>query len=250
MVTEKVTEEQASTEETTSTTTETTESVKEQPFNDEQEARIQQMLAQATATATEQAKSAGRRELQSEQDRNRNAERRVRFAEGTTKAYEDSFKGLDEETRNSIELARYREMEGVYKNSAQEDSQRQQEAAHYQRMNEGVLVYLDNLGILRDDKRIDWGAGSQDYVEARNRLDASVAKIVTENKKVTEDKMKDDFKVMEAKIRKDLNLDSVDTTTGGGSGGDTDADFKRDWGSGTLPATKENMERARKLERS
>ena len=211
------------------------------------EERVQQLIAEATTKAVTEAKDAGRRELQGEQDRNKNVEKRAKLAEGKVSAYESSFKGLDEETQKDIELARLREQDKHYQSTAQEETQRQQEAAYYQRMNEGVLVYLDNLGIARDDKRVDWGSGSQDYIEARNRLDSSVAKIESENKKVADDKMKEDCKVLESNLRKELNLDSVDTTTGSGSGDDSDAVFKKGIGDGSLPLNKTNMVRAKKL---
>ncbi|KKN72899.1 hypothetical protein LCGC14_0406030 [marine sediment metagenome] len=225
---------------------------KEQPFNEEQEARIQQMVAQATDEATKQAVEAGRRQLQSEQDRNINTEKRARFAESKANAYETSFKGLDEETQKDIELARYREQDKYFQSTAQEDAQKQQDADFWGRINTQVLTNLDNLGIPRDDKRLDWGEGSRDLPEARARLDASVAKIISEEKKVAETDME---KRLTAKIeeqnlrnRKELNLDLVDTTAGGGSGDDSDAEFKRAWGSGELPNTQVNMKRARKLE--
>ena len=249
MTEETVKEEKTSTEETTSQETETKkeEQSKEQPFNEGQEARIQQMLAQASSESTKQAVEAGRRQLQSEQDRNINAEKRAKLAQSTVNAYETSFSGLDEDTRKDIELARLREQEKYNQTTAQEDATKQQETAYYQRMNEGVLANLDALGIPRDDKGIDWGAGSQDYVEARSRLDASVAKIISANKKVAEDKMKEDFKTLESGLRKELNLDSVDTTAGGGGGEDSDADFKKGIGDGSLPLNKENMKRAKAL---
>ncbi len=250
MTEDTVKEEKTSTEETTSQETETKkeEQSKEQPFSTDQEARIQQMLSQASSEATKQAVEAGRRQLQSEQDRNINAERRAKLAEGEANAYRTSFKGLDEETQKDMELARLREQEKYHQTTTQEDATRQQEAAYYQRMNEGVLSSLDALGIARDDKRIDWGSGSQDYIEARSRLDASVAKIMSSDRKVSEDKMKDDFKTLESSLRKELNLDSVDITAGGGGGGDdSDADFKKGIGDGSLPLNKENMARAKKL---
>ena len=208
---------------------------------------MQQLVAEATAKAVTDAKEAGRRQLQGEQDRNTNAEKRARLAEGKVSAYETSFKGLDEETQKDIELARLREQDKHYQSTAQEDAQRQQDTTFYQRMNEGVLVALDSLGIPRDDKRIDWGAGSQDYIEARSRFDSSVAKIISADRKVTEDKMKGDFKTLESNLRKELNLDSVDTTTGSSGGDDSDAGFKKGIGDGSLPLNKENMARARKL---
>ncbi len=219
----------------------------DEPKTELTEERVQQLIAEVTATAVAEARDAGRRELQGEQDRNKNAEKRARLAEGKVSAYETSFQGLDEETRKDIELARLREQDKFTQSNAQEEAQRQQETAFYQRMNESVLTHLDNLGIPRDDKRLDWGTGSQDYIEARARLDASVVKIMSENKKVAEEKQGEDFKNLESKLRKDLGLDSVDTTAGGGGGSDSDADFKKGIGDGSLPLNKVNMARAKKL---
>ena len=219
------------------------EQPKEQPFSDEQEARIQQMVAQAKSSAED----AGRRALQSEQDRNRNAERRAKSAESQVNAYETSFGSLDEETRKEVELAKYRELDKHNQASTQEDTQRQQETALYQRMNEQVYSNLDALGIARDDKRLDWGTGSQDYVEARSRLDVSVSKILSSDKKVADEKRDDDLKKFKSDLRKELNLDS-DIPSGSGEGGDdSDAAFKKGIGDGSLPLSKENMKRAKGL---
>ncbi len=247
MGTENVSQEPVSTEEPVSGDEPKVEEPKGgEPKPELTEERVQQLMAEATTKAVAEAKEAGRRELQSEQDRNINAEKRAKLAEGTVSAYESSLKGLDEETQKDIELERYRAQDKLSQSSTQEEAQRQQEVAFYKRMNEGALVYLDNLGIARDDKRVDWGAGSQDYIEARNRLDASVAKILNENKKETEEKQGKDFKELESKLRKDLGLDSVDTTAGGG-GSNSDAEFKKGIGDGSLLLTKVNMARCKKL---
>lgn len=244
---EKVVQEEQVSEETTSKE-ETTEEIKEQPFSEEQEARMQQLIAQATSTAKEE----GKREMQGIKDREvAEANRRTKFAQNETASYRTSFDGLDEDTQKEAELARYREQDKYNQSTAQEEAQRQQDATFWGRVNEQALTNLDGLGIDRADKRLDWGEGSRDLPEARGRLDTSIAKILSENKKVAESDME---KRLTAKIeennlknRKELNLDSVDTTASSGSGGDSDADFKRDWGSGALPNTKVNMERARKL---
>ena len=243
-----VQEEQTSTEETTSNETETEEKKeeqsKEQPFSEEQEARMQQLMAQATSTAREE----GKREMQGIKDKEvADANRKARAAQNEAASYKTSFSGLDEDTQKDVELARYREQDKLTQSTAQEDSQRQQNDDFWARVNQQVLTSLDNLGIPREDKRLDWGEGSKDLPEARARLDASVAKILNEEKKVAEDRMKDDFKGLESKLRKELNLDSVDTTTGSGGGSDSDAEFKRQLGANEIPLNKTNTARAKSL---
>jgi len=212
------------------------------------EERVQQLIAEATKKAVDEARDAGRRELQSEQDRNRNAERKVRLAESKVSAYETSFKGLDEDTQRDIELARYREQDKYYQSSAQEEAQKQQQAAYYQQMNDSLVEEIKSWGIEPEDKRIDYASNAPDYFTGRKRFSDSLQKIVRDNQKKAEEKQGEDFKNLESKLRKDLGLDSVNTIVGSGGGGNSDADFKRDWGNGTLPTTKANMERARKLE--
>ena len=247
---ENVQEEKTSTEETTSQETETKieEQSKEQPFSEEQEARMQQLIAQATSTA----KDEGRREMQGIKDREvAEANKKTRLALNEAASYKTSFSGLDEETRKDVELERYREQDKYNQSTAQEEQKRQQDADFWARVNQQVLTNLDNLGIVRDDKRLDWGEGSKDLPEARARLDASVAKIMNENKKTLGDdlvqKAEQRFKDLETAWRKENNLDSVDTTAGSGGGSDSDADFKKGIGDGSLPLNKANMERARKL---
>ena len=52
-----------------------------------------------------------------------------------------------------------------------------------------------------------------------------------------------------AKERKEQGLDSVDTSIPVG-GGLSDAEFSKKFGSGELPSTKENIERANKIQKS
>ena len=244
MTEETVNQEQTSTEETTSQETETTEQSQEQPLTEE---RVQQLIAEATTRAVTQAKEAGRRELQGEQDRNRNAERRARLAESRVAGYETSFKGLDEETQKDIELARYREQDKFYQSTAQEEVQKQQEAAYFQQMNDALLEEVKSWGIEPEDKRIDYASDAPDYFTGRKRFTDSLQKIVGENRKKTEEKQVEDFKNLESKLRKDLGLDSVDTTAASGGESDSDAAFKKGIGDGSLPLNKANMERLRKL---
>lgn len=236
--------EQTSPEETTSQETPKTEETKTQPFSDEQETRMQQLIGEATSKAREEGKKEGKSEMQGIKDREvADANKRTRAAQNEAASYKTSFGTLDEDTQKDVELARYREQDKYYQSSAQEEAQKQQEAAYYQRMNEGVLSYLEDLGIPKDDKRIDWGAGSQDYIEARKRLDTSVAKIVGSDRKAAEGKLNEGFKELESKLRKDLNLDSVDTTTS--STTETSDDFHSRVSNLDRKLTKKDMEDSR-----
>ena len=213
----------------------------------EQEARVQQLIAEETAKAVAEAKEAGRRTLQSEQDRNRNAERRARLAESKVTGYEAGLTGLDDETRNAIELAKYRKQDEYSQSTAQEDEQRRQQEAYFRQMDDSLIEEVKSWGIEPDNKGIDYASDAPDYFTGRKRFTDSLQKIVSANRKQAEEKQTESFKTLEAKLRKDLGLDSVDTTTSGGGISDSDADFKKGIGDGSLPLNKTNMARAKKL---
>ncbi len=219
----------------------------DEPQSELTEERVQQLISEATTKAVGEAKEAGRRELQGSQDRNRNVEKRARLAESRVKGFEASLSGLDEETQKDIELARYREQDKYYQSTAKEETQQQQEATSVQQMNDSLLEEVRSWGIEPDDKRIDYASNASDYFTGRKRFTDSLQKIVREEQKKTDDEQKGKFKNLESTLRKDLGLDSVDTTAGGGSGSDSDADFKKGIGDGSLPLNKPNMERAKKL---
>lgn len=214
-----------------------------QPFNEDQQARIQQMIAEETDKV--------RRTIQSDKDKaiaevRREADRKARLAEGKVSAYETSFKGLDEETQRDIELAKYREQDKQYLSLAQEEQRRQDEAVYFQRMNDSLVDEVRTWDIDPEDKGIDFASDAPDYFTGRKRFIGSLQKIVREKQKEDADKVKDDFKNLESKLRKDLGLDSVDTTAGSG-GSDSDAEFKKGLGDGSIPLNKTNLARAKKL---
>lgn len=223
------------------------EEPKEQPLSKEQEARVQQLVAEETVKAVTEAKEAGRRQLQGEQDRNRNVERRARLAESRVNAYETSFKGLDEDTQKDIELERYREENKQYQSTAQEETQRQKEAAYYQQMNDSLTEEVKSWGIEPSDKRIDYASDAPDYFTGRKRFSDSLQKIIKADAQKEMDDLREDVKKQNLKNRKDLGLDSVDTTAGGGGGSDSDKEFKKGLGDGSIPLNKETMARAKKL---
>ena len=212
---------------------------------------MQQLMAEATSKAVTEAKEAGRRQLQGEQDRNRNVARRAGLAESKVNAYETSFKGLDEDTQKDIELAKYREQDKYYQSAAQEETQRQQEATYFQKMNDSLVDEVRTWDIDPEDKRIDFASDAPDYFTGRKRFIGSLQKIVRENQKVAETDLEKRLvaKVEEQNLknRKELNLDSVDTTAGSGGGSDSDAEFKKGLGDGSIPLNKTNMARAKKL---
>ncbi len=189
-----------------------------QPLTEE---RIQQLIAEATQKAIDQGKEVGRREMQAIKDKEvAEANRKARLADMRARNYEESFTGLDEETRQSIELKQARGQVQYYQSAEQEERARQTQEAYIQKLNESLVNHLETLGIDKNDKRVDWAKDAGDYLEGRNKFDASVARILKEDEakrlKEAGEKQTNSFKEMELKLRKELGLDSVDTSVSGG----------------------------------
>ena len=237
-------EDKPAVEETPATTTEV-----EQPaaLTPEQEARVEQLVANATAKAVDEAKETGRRELQSQQALNRNSDRRAKQAEAQTSAYESSFGNLDEETRKEIENAKVRGENQFYKSQSQEDEARRQQETYNIALSQSLRDEVAALGIDTTDTRIDYAADAANYFEGRKRFSDSLAKVVKSEKdnieKTIVQKAEDRFKQLETDFRKEHNLDSQDTTTPSGVVNQSDAEFMADFGDNKIPASKENRAR-------
>ena len=209
------------------------EEPKEQPFNEEQEARIQQLVSQASTVAKEE----GRREMQGIKDREvAAADRRTKEAEN---AFKSSLDNLDPEVQKDVELARYRSRE-------KDEGQREQSDTYFKKLQDSLVESIEAMGIDKNDKGIDWATDEADFIAGRSRFDASVVKIL-KGKESEKDKVLDDkLKKFETDFRKKYELDNVDTSTSPSVSG-TDQDFVDKMTIGALPMTKENEERFNKI---
>ena len=238
-----------SSEEQVSETKEETASTEAEPQTPQPltEERVQQLIAEQTELV--------RRQTQSEKDKaiaeiRREAEKQVRRAQTERDTIKSTLKGYDPESGRDInELLEVAESKGqreYYESLARDEEQRKGFETYRQQLQGSLKSHLESLGIDPEDKRIDWAENESDFLTGRSKFDASVAKILKENQGAAEKRMKDDFKQLEATLRRELNLDSVETTTAAG-GGDSDAEFLDKFGKGEVPYTKENKERAEKL---
>lgn len=239
---ETVQPEQASTEEPVSP--EEKPEVKEEPKVEPQpqpltEERLQQILTQDRERIRQSSRDIARTEIDE-------ANRRTQRAEADVSAYKSSFDNLDEDAKDKAELNLLRSQGKQYQTFMQEEDTKRKTESYRQSLQNSLVENVKALGINPDDKRIDWAENEVDFLTGRNKFDTSVAKILNEEKGKDKKKMEDDFKSLEAGLRKDLGLDKVDTTTTA-SGGDSDAEFQKKFGSGEIPYTKDNKERAEKL---
>jgi hypothetical protein len=145
---------------------------------------------------------------------------------------------LDPDTLQKIELAELRAKDASYKTAEQEEQSRQQMNDFVQTFNSQLNQFIVDSGIDPNDKRIDWGADAKDYFEVQRRVLASVNTIRKENVTMETENRDKEKKDLEAKfeakfvqMRKDLGLDSVDTSTPVGGGTNEDK-WLADYGDG------------------
>jgi len=181
---------------------------------------------QARAKAEELA-----RRFQSEKDR---TESRLKAME---RQLQEVMPQLDEDSRQTLETADVRRKLSYY-----EEQERQRET---ERQQEEFLTHFTNslreaasdMGIDANDKRLDWGEGASNLLEARRRFDKSVATIIKDDRA----KMEADIaKKVEGRLREKFGDVEIDT---GGPSGKADKEFLKAYAAGEV----NDHERARKL---
>lgn len=105
---------------------------------------------------------------------------------------------------------------------------------------------LKALGLDPTDKGIDWAEETEDYLQKQQRILGSAGKVHQSHREAEKAELKAEL----AKMRRELGLDSVDTSLPTGDKNSSNANFLKAWGSGELPSTKANLDRAKKLQDS
>ena len=197
-------------QETLSTEAEKPEPPQPQPLTEDVlKQRIDEAVGKALGEQTEKAK----REIQSIKDKSRQEiETLVRRANVAETTLQGIVPDLDEETRNKLELQRLRGQAAQYQTKEQQDEAKRQYDEFHQTFETQMSEFITETGIDPSDKRIDWAKDAKDAFEMQKRIHSSVTKIMKENQKTADDKRSQDLKDLEAKLRKDLGLDSVDTS--------------------------------------
>lgn len=183
-----------------------TEPPQQQPLSEE---RIRGIIAEAGEKAT--------REIQSVKDKARHeveaAQRRAIQAESTLGVVRGKMSELDPDTASAMRLAELETRDRYYRDREAQEGQvaqyRQTHDAFHQNMNQ----FITGMGLDPSDKRIDWGTESEPLLAKQEKILASVGKISKETTKSAEEKLRQELKDTEARLRKDLGIDSVDTST-------------------------------------
>jgi hypothetical protein len=197
--------------------TEVTTEVNPQPSTEE---IVSQKIKDAIALETEKYK----REIQSAKDKAKaeieSARREAQYSKETLSSFKGTLGNIDPEVARNLELEEYRAKDKARQTVEYEQSVAQQQQALIDSFNTGFNQHLKDIGLDPTDKRIDWGEDSKSLLEKQQKILSSIGKIQKANQKDAEKKQAESFKEMETKLRKDLGLDSVDTSTPVGGGKD------------------------------
>lgn len=226
---------------------------KAEALSNEQLEVVRRLIADSTSDAVEKAKDVGRRELQSQQDKNKaeaaRLERRAKAAEAALKATQRTLEELDPDAASKAELARYKAQEQELSLTEQQEEALKTQQEFHQQFQNNLTQFITSLGIDPEDEKIDWAVDAKNYLEAQQRVLKSVADIQSESLKEyknLEKRLKEDEKKKAEESKREAN--SVETTT---SQGDvarmSDADFYKKFANGELPMNKTNKTRAEKI---
>ncbi len=118
------------------------------------------------------------------------------------------------------ELARLRSRDRRYRETETQDAQKRQLTEFDEQFKGSISDALKAMDIDPSDTRIDWADGTSNYIDRQKKILASAAKISKENQTKAQEifakKLADEITV---KVRKELGVDSVDTSAPSGAGG-------------------------------
>lgn len=181
--------------------------------------RVNDAVAKAIAAQIETAN----RQIQSIKDKSKAeveaASRRAKQSERTLTHVKGALKDADPDTLKEFELAELRSMVAGHQGMEQDEKSRREQAEFESKFQGSVTHHLNELGIDSNDKRIDWGSDASNYLDKRERIDASIRQIIKQNATDAEAALDNKLKDEMAKMRKELGLDSVDTANPTGAGG-------------------------------
>ncbi len=180
-----------------------------QPLTEE---RVTELLTKEVTKVTD----ALTRKFQSEKDKaiaaiRREADQhRVRADVAEETLANLSAEGVDPQT---LELVKLKARDKQSSAAQAEEAKRQQVQAFDKAFYDAMAEHLNDLGIKPDDQGIDWGTDAPDYLVKQRKILASAARIQKARAHEAEEKLRKEVKETEARLRKDLGLDEVDTTT-------------------------------------
>ncbi len=195
-----------------------------------------------------------KRELQSTKDKAKyEVERmaqRTMTAEQTLRAARARLALENPEAAKDMELQELRGRVTNEEQTARQLEARNAQEEFHKQFKASLEESLQEMGVDTKDSKLDWAEDAPNYIEAQKRVLKSAAKIKKEAEQAAQTKYQTDLqtklKDLEARLRKEFGVDSVDTTASGGVVDNSDTAFIAKVARGDT-LTKQDYERARKL---
>jgi hypothetical protein len=207
---------------------------------------INKRISEAIASATEKAT----REIQSVKDKSKaeieRAQNEAKLHRETFSTFKSTLGELEPEVANKLELAELKAKDRAFQSAQQSEQVAKQQQETLEKFNSNMTQFITESGLDPTDKRVDWGSDAQTLLDKQAKILASVAKIHKANAKDSSEKQSQLIKDEIAKVRKELNLDSVDTSNSVGIGSSSKADLNKKYANGDI-SYKEYGEALKKL---
>jgi hypothetical protein len=207
---------------------------------------INKRISEAIASATEKAT----REIQSVKDKSKaeieRAQNEAKLHRETFSTFKSTLGELEPEVANKLELAELKAKDRAFQSAQQSEQVAKQQQETLEKFNSNMTQFITESGLDPADKRVDWGSDAQTLLDKQAKILASVAKIHKANAKDSSEKQSQLIKDEIAKVRKELNLDSVDTSNSVGIGSSSKADLNKKYANGDI-SYKEYGEALKKL---
>lgn len=215
---------------------------------DQEVASIKSQL-EALTKQLAQMKVESTRAIQSAKDKALSEVKRAKLSEDVLTQIKTRVQSVSPELAKDVELETLRaKAKGLESLSQEEEVKNSQEEFHKQ-FRANIEESLADLGLDVKTAQIDWADDAPNYIEAQKRILKSAAKIKKEQETASrgelQKQLEKQLKEAEVKLRKELGLDSVDTTPGG-VGNSDDISFINKVASG-VALTPDERKRAKKL---
>jgi hypothetical protein len=213
------------------------------------DAIVQKAVSTATTEAVKVAKDTGRRDLQSQQDRNKAALSKLQRENESTRASlqvaRQRLQVTDPEAFREVENTELRIREQQRAQEEQQEQMSAQQKEFHEQFRSRQEKFITGLGLDPKDPDIDWADDAYpNYLEAMSRTLDSVGKKQVAKTQATTSSMEKRLKELEAKVA-GANIEANSVTASASSGAPTsaDSDFLKKFASGDLPLSKENLKR-------
>ena len=192
----------------------------ETPKADELDPKIAEMIADKVKAgvkeASEHFQAIADRDIRSHKKRADRAVGQARDSRANVAAMRTAYRGAGA-SGQAVRLADQDFRDNQFAQQEQEETQREQLEKFTEDFEANAKSLIEQFGIDPKDERINWGEDSSDFLQRQKLILTSVAKITESNQGAFKEKLEKQLEDQNRQTRKDLGLDSADSSIPTGS---------------------------------